>query len=96
MGSILSKSFLDLYKNYWISAEVLKCSPSVSEYYHVNASLIEINLRKLTKRLEDLTQDSAALKSHLVPQLRALNNVVPELVNFGISVSSFLCPSSVD
>jgi dynactin 1 len=26
------------------------------------------------------------LKSHLLPQLKALNNLVPELVNFGISV----------
>ena len=42
--------------------------------------------RKLTKRLEDLTQDSGALKSHLLPQLKALNNLIPELVNFGISV----------
>ena len=42
---------------------------------------------KLTKRLEDLTQESSALKTHLVPQLQALNNIAPELVNFGISVS---------
>jgi dynactin 1 len=42
--------------------------------------------RKITKRLEDLTHDSGALKSHLLPQLKALNNLVPELVNFGISV----------
>ena len=42
--------------------------------------------RKLTKRVEDLTQESGALKSLLIPQLQALNNVVPELVNFGISV----------
>ncbi|KAI0931161.1 hypothetical protein AcW2_000104 [Taiwanofungus camphoratus] len=48
--------------------------------------------KKLTKRLEDLTQDSAALKSHLVPQLRALNNVVPELVNFGISLAQRVMP----
>ena len=43
--------------------------------------------RKLTKRIEDLTQDSMALKVHLVPQFQALNNTVPELVNFGFSVS---------
>ncbi|OSX67214.1 hypothetical protein POSPLADRAFT_1130701 [Postia placenta MAD-698-R-SB12] len=43
--------------------------------------------RKLTKRLDDLTQDSAALKVHLVPQLQALNNIVPELLNFGISLA---------
>lgn len=47
--------------------------------------------RKLTKRLEDLIQDSMALKSHLVPQLKMLCNSVAELVNFGISVrDSFL------
>ena len=44
--------------------------------------------KKLIKRVEDLTQDSMALKAHLVPQLQALTNIVPELVNFGISVSS--------
>jgi dynactin 1 len=43
--------------------------------------------RKLTKRLEDVIQESSALKSHLVPQLKTISNAVPELVNFGISVS---------
>jgi dynactin 1 len=36
--------------------------------------------------LEDLLQNSAVLKAHLVPQMKALNNTVPEIVNFGISV----------
>jgi dynactin 1 len=45
----------------------------------------QLFIRKLTKRLEDLTHDSGALKFHLLPQLKALNNLVPELVNFGIS-----------
>lgn len=45
-----------------------------------------VHFRKLTKRLEDLIQDSTALKAHLVPQMKALSNFVPELVNFGISV----------
>ena len=44
--------------------------------------------KKLIKRVEDLTQDSMALKAHFVPQLQTLTNTVPELVNFGISVSS--------
>ena len=30
-----------------------------------------------------------ALRAHLVPQLQALNNTVPELVNFGISVGPY-------
>ena len=38
------------------------------------------------KRLDDLTQESAALKASVVPQLQALSNPVAELVNFGISV----------
>lgn len=50
--------------------------------------MLIIRHRKLTKRVEDLTQESGALKSVLIPQLQALNNVVPELVNFGISVST--------
>lgn len=43
-------------------------------------------VRKLVKRVEDLTQESAALKSRILPQLQALVNVIPELGNFGISV----------
>ena len=46
------------------------------------------------KRLEDLTQDSAALRVHLLPQLKALNHHVPELVNFGISVRVYMPPPS--
>lgn len=38
------------------------------------------------KRLDGLTQESAALKASIVPQLQALSNPVAELVNFGISV----------
>jgi dynactin 1 len=49
--------------------------------------------RKLTKRLEDLTHDSTALKSHLLPQLKALSNLAPELVNFGISVRVHCSPN---
>lgn len=36
--------------------------------------------------MEDLTHDNAALKAHLVPQMKGLTNFVEELVNFGISV----------
>ncbi|KAL6307818.1 dynein associated protein-domain-containing protein [Sparassis latifolia] len=52
--------------------------------------------RKLTKRLEDLTQDSSALKSQLVPQLQAFGNTVPELVNFGISLAQQVMPHLTD
>ncbi|OCH92962.1 dynactin [Obba rivulosa] len=48
--------------------------------------------KKLTKRLEDLAQDSAALKAHLVPQLQALTNISPELVNFGFSLAQRVMP----
>ncbi|KAJ7729076.1 dynein associated protein-domain-containing protein [Mycena maculata] len=48
--------------------------------------------KKLTKRLEDLIQDSGALKAHLVPQMKALSNFVPELVNFGISLAQQIMP----
>ncbi|KAI6120904.1 dynein associated protein-domain-containing protein [Pisolithus croceorrhizus] len=48
--------------------------------------------RKLTKRLEEVIQDSAALKAHLVPQLKSLSNAVPELVNFGISLAQQVIP----
>lgn len=45
--------------------------------------------RKMTKRLDDLTQESAALKASIIPQLKALSNPVAELVNFGISVGPY-------
>ena len=45
-----------------------------------------IRFRKLTKRLEELIQDSMAVKSHLIPQMKTLCNSIAELVNFGISV----------
>ncbi|KAI5998160.1 dynein associated protein-domain-containing protein [Pisolithus albus] len=48
--------------------------------------------KKLTKRLEEVIQDSAALKAHLVPQLKSLSNAVPELVNFGISLAQQVIP----
>ena len=40
----------------------------------------------MIKRLEDLAQDSSAVKPHVIPQMEALNNFMAELVNFGISV----------
>ncbi|KAH9948209.1 dynactin [Amylocystis lapponica] len=52
--------------------------------------------RKLTKRLEDLTEDSSALKPYLVPQLQAINDVVPELVNFGFSLAQRVMPHLSD
>ncbi|EGN93727.1 hypothetical protein SERLA73DRAFT_172019 [Serpula lacrymans var. lacrymans S7.3] len=52
--------------------------------------------RKLTKRLEDLIHDSSALKSHMLPQLKALSNTIPELVNFGISLAQQVIPHLSD
>ncbi|EJD03547.1 dynactin [Fomitiporia mediterranea MF3/22] len=48
--------------------------------------------KRLTKRLEELTQDSAALKPHLIPQLEALGKKVPELVDFGITLAHSILP----
>lgn len=42
--------------------------------------------RKMIKRLEDLAHDSAAVKPHVIPQMKALSNYIAELVNFGITV----------
>jgi dynactin 1 len=49
------------------------------------------------KRLEELARESSALKPHLIPPMKALSNLVPELVNFGISVCSVsrLMPASL-
>ncbi|KAF9447534.1 hypothetical protein P691DRAFT_706592 [Macrolepiota fuliginosa MF-IS2] len=46
--------------------------------------------KKLTRRLEDLTLESSALKASIIPQLKALNNPVAELVNFGISLAQLI------
>ncbi|TFK42165.1 dynactin [Crucibulum laeve] len=43
--------------------------------------------KKLTKRLDELTQDSAAVKPHLITQMKSLSDFVAELVNFGISLA---------
>ena len=60
---------------------LVNTSPVVHKYF-----------RKLARRLEELTQDSAALKALLLPQLQALNNEVPELVNFGFSLAQRVMP----
>ncbi|KAG2122581.1 dynein associated protein-domain-containing protein [Suillus clintonianus] len=52
--------------------------------------------KKLTKRLDDVIQESSALKSHLLPQLKTLSNAVPELVNFGISLAQQVIPHLSD
>ncbi|KAF8346896.1 dynactin [Amanita rubescens] len=52
--------------------------------------------KKLTKRMEDLTHDNAALKAHLVPQMKGLTNFVEELVNFGISLAQQIMPHLSD
>lgn len=63
--------------------------------FHVSRFLIiDLLSRKMIKRLEDLAHSSAAVKSHLVPQMKNLNNCVAELVNFGISVGQLCLPHS--
>jgi dynactin 1 len=78
---------LDQYKG---AKALSKC---VFEPFFSYPDLTDCGNRKLTKRLEDLIQDSTALKAHLVPQMQALSNFAPELVNFGISVRNlrYLC-----
>ena len=46
----------------------------------------------MTKRVEDLLQESSALKAPLIPQLQALTNQAPELVNFGFSLAQQVMP----
>ncbi|KAL5476515.1 hypothetical protein ACEPAI_3372 [Sanghuangporus weigelae] len=48
--------------------------------------------KKLTKRLEEVIQESAALKPHLIPQLDALGKKMPELVDFGITLAHSVLP----
>ncbi|KAH9486203.1 Dynactin, 150 kDa isoform [Psilocybe cubensis] len=52
--------------------------------------------KKLIKRLEDLAQDSAAVKPHIIPQMKALSNYVAEMVNFGISLAQQILPHLKD
>lgn len=65
------------------SAKVLS---RYAEFLFLFDGLLKCCNRKLVKRLDDLTQESAALKASIVPRLQALSNPVAELVNFGISV----------
>lgn len=44
------------------------------------------------KRIENLLQDSSALKAHLVSNLQDLNNSFSELINFGISLAQQIMP----
>lgn len=46
----------------------------------------------MTKRIEDLIQESSALKAPLIPHLQTLVNDVPELVNFGFSLAQQVMP----
>ncbi|KIL71443.1 hypothetical protein M378DRAFT_93968 [Amanita muscaria Koide BX008] len=52
--------------------------------------------KKLTKRMEDLIHDNAALKSHLIPQMKGLTDSIAELVNFGISLAQQIMPHLSD
>ncbi|PPR02344.1 hypothetical protein CVT24_011688 [Panaeolus cyanescens] len=52
--------------------------------------------KKLIKRLQDVAQDSAAVKPHLITQMKALSNYVAELVNFGISLAQQVMPHLSD
>ncbi|KAJ2917876.1 hypothetical protein MD484_g2604, partial [Candolleomyces efflorescens] len=52
--------------------------------------------KKLIKRIEDLSADSAAVKAHLLPQMKGLTDHVSELVNFGISLAQQVMPHLSD
>ena len=47
--------------------------------------------RKLVKRIEDLVDDSAALKDNLMPRIGGLNSKVSLAVDFGIQVRRLRC-----
>jgi dynactin 1 len=51
--------------------------------YHAKSSCCT---RKLTKRLEEVVGDSAAIKPHFIPKMNAINELLPELTDFAISV----------
>ncbi|KAI0684674.1 dynactin [Cytidiella melzeri] len=53
---------------------------------------VKVLTKKLTKRVEDILQDTSALKAPLIPQLQGLTNVAPELVNFGFSLAQQVMP----
>ncbi|GLB43572.1 putative dynein associated protein [Lyophyllum shimeji] len=52
--------------------------------------------KKLTKRLDELIEDSTALKAHLIPEMKGLSNLAAELVNFGISLAQQIMPHLSD
>lgn len=61
-------------------------SKCVTVFLHFRIIKHEWVCRKLTRRLDELIENSTALKGHLIPQMKGLSNFVAELVNFGISV----------
>lgn len=79
---------LDQYK----AAKMISRCVSSRRYFSNIVDTLPSCHRKLTRRLEDLTHESSALKAGLAPQLKSLSNLVSELVNFGIQVRChFLC-----
>ncbi|KAH8834970.1 dynactin [Flagelloscypha sp. PMI_526] len=52
--------------------------------------------KKILKRLEDLSNDGAVLKSSLIPQMQALANLVPDFTNFGINLAQTIMPLVAD
>ncbi|KAG7100040.1 hypothetical protein E1B28_001826 [Marasmius oreades] len=48
---------------------------------------VKATSRKFVKRIEDLIQDSSALKEPLISHMEGLSNKCQELVNFGISLA---------
>ncbi|KAG6857289.1 hypothetical protein H0H87_006482 [Tephrocybe sp. NHM501043] len=48
--------------------------------------------KKLTKRLDELIDDSGALKAHLISNMKGISDLSAELVNFGISLAQQIIP----
>ncbi|TFK65445.1 hypothetical protein BDN72DRAFT_824554 [Pluteus cervinus] len=80
------------YGGYDINAELFDPLQKLLDQYKT----AKATSKKLCKRVEELAQDSIAIKAHLIPQMKALGNYVTELVNFGIQLAQEVIPNLSD
>ena len=88
MDTISTKNFLNPSMHCFTDARAQKRCQGMSTMVLWSLK-VDLVRRRMIKRLEDLGHNSGAVKSHLGSQMKELNNLVAELVNFGISVSYY-------
>ncbi|KAG6889336.1 hypothetical protein C0995_001744 [Termitomyces sp. Mi166 len=93
VGSILKEEevVLDM-GGYDIETELFKPLQTLLD----SSKSAKIASKKMTKRMDELIEDSSALKAHLVPEMKSLSDLTAELVNFSISLAQQIMPHLSD